>query len=484
MLVPLGITGRASGVEHRQEGEEIQVTDGAPKVLTARPGREADTVAVTLDGLEQTVRFVVSGAEVGKEVDYLLPLTLFPAMARGHCLRLPGEVSPRLISAVPRIQDIFGLWCTEYWRGNLQKARHVPVDTLVRAGSDLRRGPGVGCLFSGGVDSFYTLLKHRDEITHIIFIHGFDLSLRDRARRAQASRMARGVAEELGKGLIEVETDIRAFSGPVVGWGMYHGAALATVALLFQHLFRKVFVAATYTYSELLPMASHPMLDPLWSTELTEIEHDGCEATRLDKTAFISEHETAMRWLRVCPEGPDGDLNCGRCEKCLRTMITLRIAGAQGRCATLPKDLDLELVSNTYIHGNRLVTQQNLRALERPGTDPELARALEESLRASEAADLETARQLRRRLSLLREELGETRARLKVSRKRTRNLRAKTRVPETGSGKPEGRNGPPADHHPALRYRIADAVVGTALRAPGIRHLAQWRRSTDDGRIS
>jgi hypothetical protein len=41
-----------------------------------------------------------------------------------------------------------------------------------------------------------------------------------------------------------------------------------------------------------------------------------------------------------------------------------------------------------------------------------------------------------------------------------------------------------ADHHSALRYRIADAVVGTVLQAPGIRHLAQWRGSTEDGRIS
>jgi hypothetical protein len=293
--------------------------------------------------------------------------------------------------------------------------------------------------------------------------------------------MARGVAEGLGKELIEVETDLSAFSSPVVGWGMYHGAALASVALLFQHLFRKVYIAATYTYSELLPMASHPMLDPLWSTELTEIEHDGCEATRLDKTTFISEHEIAMRWLRVCPGSPDGAYNCGRCEKCLRTMITLRIAGAQQRCATLPHNLDLEQVSNTYIHGHRMVTRQNLRALENLGSDPELAQALEKGLQVSEATDEETATQLRRRLALWREELKQTRARLKASRRRTRRLTKKAQTSETRSAE-QGRL--LADRHSALRYRIADAVVGTALQAPGIRYLAQRRRSTEDGRSS
>jgi hypothetical protein len=39
------------------------------------------------------------------------------------------------------------------------------------------------------MDSFYMLLKHRAEITHIIFVHGFDIDLEDRELRAQASRM-------------------------------------------------------------------------------------------------------------------------------------------------------------------------------------------------------------------------------------------------------------------------------------------------------
>jgi hypothetical protein len=36
--------------------------------------------------------------------------------------------------------------------------------------------------------------------------------------------------------------------------------------------------------------------------------------------------------------------NCGVCEKCLRTMIALALAGALGQCTTLPGSLDLDLV--------------------------------------------------------------------------------------------------------------------------------------------
>ena len=33
--------------------------------------------------------------------------------------------------------------------------------------------------FSGGVDSTYTFLKHQDEISHVVYIHGFDFYFND-----------------------------------------------------------------------------------------------------------------------------------------------------------------------------------------------------------------------------------------------------------------------------------------------------------------
>jgi hypothetical protein len=260
---------------------------------------------------------------------------------------------------------------------------HVPLEAEPRTEtSEQQRAQGVGCFFSGGVDSFYTLLKHREEVTHLIFVHGFDIALENEAVRSQASVMAREVAKELGKALIEVEADISPFPRTLVGWEKYHGAAMANVALLFQHLFRKVLIAATYTYAELTPWGSHPVLDPLWSTELTEIVHDGCEATRIDKLAYISEHDLAMRWLRVCLKTPGGAYNCGRCGKCLRARVGLRTVGALERCKTLPHDLSLEEVANMPMpnEAGRFVVMQTLKALERQGTQPELTRTIAEVL--------------------------------------------------------------------------------------------------------
>ena len=244
----------------------------------------------TLGDQVHLVRYVAS-EDVGAKVDFLAPLTLLPAMVTGSRLQLPGEISPRLYSTMPKVQDIFCQWEEEF---DFFPPRRVAVEAEVESRNG-NQASGVACFFSGGVDSFYTLLKNLDEITHLIFVHGFDIPLSNFPLRAQAAHAAREVAGELGKPLIEVATDLRSFSDPLVHWGQYHGGALASVGLLFQHLFRKVLIPATFSYADLLPWGSHPLLDPLWSTQLTDFEHDGAEATRVDKAAYISRHETAMK---------------------------------------------------------------------------------------------------------------------------------------------------------------------------------------------
>ncbi len=357
--------------------------DKRPKELVARAEWNVGRVSVpiTLDGRVYPVWFVAS-EDFGREADFLLPLTLPSAMVTGSRLKLPGPVSPQLLSAVPKIQDIFCLWGEEHWGLEFQR---VPVHAKVRSRPTADRASGVACFFSGGLDSFYTLLKHRDEVTHLIFVHGFDINLTNQTLRAQASQAAREVARDLGKTLIEVETNLRSFSDALVSWWEYHGAGLASVALLFQNRFRKVLIAASNTYAVLNPWGSHPLLDPLWSTELTEIQHDGCEATRTEKAAYISEYELAIEWQRVCFENPNSVYNCGRCGKCLRTMIDLRIAGVLERCKTLPSTIDLKAVANMDLSSDVTMpyARQRLKVLERLETEPDLARALAEAINKS-----------------------------------------------------------------------------------------------------
>jgi hypothetical protein len=238
---------------------------------------------------------------------------------------------------------------------------------------------GVACFFSGGVDSFYTFLKAHDEITALIFVHGFDIRLDRVALRDRVAGAVRDLAARLERPLIEVETNLRDFSNRYARWAPeYFGSALASVGLLLSPQFRKIYIPGSVTYAELLPWGSHPMVDTLWRTEETELVHDGCEATRVEKVGFIASHEVALGSLRVCWENRDGAYNCGRCEKCLRTMISLRAVGALDRCATFPRRLSLPAVATIAIPNAilRSFYEQNLDVVLRAGRDPALAWAL------------------------------------------------------------------------------------------------------------
>jgi hypothetical protein len=201
---------------------------------------------------------------------------------------------------------------------------------------------------------------------------------------------AQAAAAELGKPLLEVRANFRHL-GDAAGARhlLYHGSALAAIALLLQGTVGRMLIASTFSFDLLRPWGSHPLIDPLWSTESLEIVHDGCEATRPMKVERLAESDIAMRHLRVCQNRPlpglavSDRLNCGSCKKCLLTMTNLRIAGALGRCETLPDELDLDFLASVSVDDERdfVRLNENLHAAEE--RDPELAAVLRKSLERS-----------------------------------------------------------------------------------------------------
>jgi hypothetical protein len=308
-----------------------------------------------------------SETPVSADADRLLPALLPLAMHAGLPLSIPHPVSARLLGGAADAQSMLRLW-----RDGLSVVRvEAPLEERAAAGS------GVGSFFSGGVDSFHTVLRHLDEITHLIFVVGFDVTPDRLALEEPVLEMARSVAAELGKELILVRTNVRQLAVPPLDWEIYHGPALASVGLSFQHTLRKLYVPASYSYADLIPWGSHPLLDPLWSTEALDVVHDGLDKLRVERVAAIAENETAMRWLRVCWE-THGEYNCGRCEKCLRTVVNLEAVGAAGRCRTLPATIDRRAVSRLLIRDGALgYWRENIHMLRARNGDPALIRALE-----------------------------------------------------------------------------------------------------------
>jgi hypothetical protein len=302
--------------------------------------------------------------------DAVFAACLLPAMASAATLRVAGPISPRLLSSAERIQEIFHAWAPD-------KLHPITVEAEPREHSAPEPGTQVACFFSAGVDSFYSTLKHHDEIDVLVFVHGLDVALSDVILREHIANGVRNAAAELEKPLVEVETNLRAFSDQHVHWELFHGAALGSVALLLQKSYRRIYVPSTVSYRQLIPWGSHPLVDPLWSTESTELVHDGAEAGRFQKMERLAASEAALRWLRVCWKNPEGAYNCGRCPKCMRTMAGLEGLGVLSRSKTFPTKLDrrhLRRLDVPRAPMNRAQWKDTVEGLEELGADSGLLR--------------------------------------------------------------------------------------------------------------
>lgn len=236
-------------------------------------------------------------------------------------------------------------------------------------------------MFSGGVDSFYTALTNLNDIGRLIFVHGFDVRLNRARLRASISSVLAAAARDMNRPLLELETNIRALGDDYLAWRDYHGAAMAAVGLALSGEVSRVDIAGTWDPKDAIPWGSHPKLDPLFGNRWLTIRHEG-HAARPDKIKRLVESDVAMRHLRVCFRNEDGAYNCGRCEKCLRTMIALYLYGALGRCATFPAELDIRRVRNLIPRSEKKAVwlRENLALARRVNGPPEIIDAMETAL--------------------------------------------------------------------------------------------------------
>jgi hypothetical protein len=253
--------------------------------------------------------------------------------------------------------------------------------------------PGNGLFFSLGVDSFYSLLKNRRDhpsdthtITHLLTLHGIDFP--DQPWQddfpPQFLANAQRVAEGTGAELLPIVSNVRRGVAALGTWPPQHGGALIASALALGPLLGHIHIAASTTYDRLYPWGSHPLLDPLWSTETLTVIHDGCELNTIDKTRVIAElqPDLVMSTLRPCA-GFGGGYNCGACLKCLRTMLDLLQFGYLEQCQTLPHEIDVDRLRVVLRPGGPVHVAdftRRLRALEVVGIAPDVQNVLREHL--------------------------------------------------------------------------------------------------------
>ncbi len=283
-----------------------------------------------------------SETAVTPSADAALAACLMPAMREGGTLALTEPVSARVLRTQREFQAVQRAWSLA-WEFGDPPLREVEVQAPVRT-PDPPHPRRVAAFFSGGVDSWSTVLANPD-VTDLIFVRGLDLLPhlvhQDGLPEKVEERLGEAAAE-LGLPLHVVETNLRELSDPLARWETYYGCAVVAVAHFLAPLFERVLIAGDSDYEAQFQLGANWMVEQLWSSERLEIVDDGGRRNRVERLAQIAGHPTVRRSLRVCWENPGGAYNCGRCRKCLLTMCGLEALGLRQQIATFPPDLDLE----------------------------------------------------------------------------------------------------------------------------------------------
>ena len=275
--------------------------------------------------------------------DAPLAALLIPAMAHGEDIHLDGSISERLYYNFSRAYQCV----LRHVMPGLRRIAIRPTDVA----SGGRRASGVATGFSGGIDSFCVLADHHYgsvppgfKITHLLFnnvgSHGAG------EERLFLERFARltPLVERLGLPYIKINSNVNAFYPVGYDFQQTHTPRNVSVALLLQRGIGRFLYASAVSYQDAHVGRNVAMGDedtialPLLGTEAMDAVSAGSEYTRVEKTLRVAEIPDSHETLDVCTS-PDRAGNCSVCWKCMRTLLTLDIAGLLERYARV-FDLD------------------------------------------------------------------------------------------------------------------------------------------------
>jgi hypothetical protein len=288
--------------------------------------------------------------------------SILPAMHHGEKrVFIDAEICPEL-----RENLITAMLWVRHWFYEAGPAL-VEIESGVKTGLQSPRTPErTGMFFSGGIDSYGTLCANRlnypeghpGSIKDGLLLYGQNIESDNRPETfAKAYSVLSGVAKDSGVVLIPVYTNIRLLDESSRMFAINHGAILGAVAHVFSRRLTTVCIAAGDSipglryFNKLLfipPFGSHPLLDPCYGSSDLRIRHDGLSLSRLDKTKLIAGWDVALRNIKVCGPNWPGS-NCGRCEKCIRTMLGLVAAGVLEKTDAFPlDDVSAELAAKVH----------------------------------------------------------------------------------------------------------------------------------------
>jgi hypothetical protein len=298
---------------------------------------------------------------LSKTFDPYVVAVIFLAMGHGLDIKVRGAVTATLLENLMVFQQIWHKWDPERY-----KMINILPESVVE--SILPREEHVAMMFSGGLDSCYTVWKHtlanstypKKKLRSALFVLGFDIPSKDARFFDSYYTKAKEITDSVQIDLIPVHFNFRKIIGD---WSQSHGSALASCLHLFSGLFSSGLISSSHAYDALrLPWGSNPLTDPLLSSDCLRIINDGGECARWEKAQAVADWPLAMSHLRVCYDCKERDRNCGVCDNCLQTALSFAAAGKVPPSVLNVSGID-DVVRQFYVHSHNAVGVVRLEQL-------------------------------------------------------------------------------------------------------------------------
>ena len=255
---------------------------------------------------------------------------LFPMMQAGGEALIEGRVSPSLLASLESYMTV-----SARWEPNLYKPLIIRAADEIEAPPPATPGDTI-MPFSCGVDSSFTALRHHRQllsrrnhrVAGAVVLNGFDIWLDQHNAPAMYAGVLLRSRTMLGSLNIPCIPMSNNFHELPTTWAHSFGTQLVSGLRLLARRFDAALIPNSEPYSEpLTAWGSTPLTDPFLSSRHFPVIDDGGEASRIDKIELIATWPEALQHLRVCYENQGSDANCCRCEKCIRSVLSFRIAG-------------------------------------------------------------------------------------------------------------------------------------------------------------
>lgn len=223
----------------------------------------------------------------------------------------------------------------------------------------------VALLFSNGIDAMSSLINNVDEINDLITIWGSDIKFDNETGWKKMYADCLYNASLFSKNSLMIRSNFRdilneeelyyAIKKTNDGWwhAFQHGIALIgqVAPLSFLNGYKKVLIASSFTKEYQPICASDPRIDNKIKYGDTITVHDGFEYDRSDKVKIIGDYLLSNKLkltLHVCWSSSSG-LNCGHCEKCLRTYLNCRSVNVDSSMLGVVPTISMRKIKNIYL---------------------------------------------------------------------------------------------------------------------------------------